>query len=49
MSEAQIIYDGKRPAFVVVPYARWVDVTRRAQMAMTDEELFDATRAEEGE
>ena len=46
MTKIQIIYEGKRPAFAVVPYARWVDLRRRAEAAMTDEELFDAARAE---
>lgn len=48
MSKPQIIYDGKRPAFAVVPYAQWLDLTRRAEAAMTDEELFDAARADDG-
>ncbi len=47
MTKTQIIYEGKRPAFAVVPYARWVDLRRRAEAAMTDEELFDAARAED--
>ena len=47
MSETQIIYDGKRPAFAVVPYAQWVDLRRRAEATMTDEDLFDAARAED--
>ena len=46
MTKIQIIYEGKRPAFAVVPYARWFDLRRRAEAAMTDEELFDAARAE---
>ena len=46
-AKTQIIYDGKRPAFAVVPYARWVSLTRRAEAAMTDEELFAAARAED--
>ena len=47
MTRTQIIYDGKRPAFAVVPYAQWVDLTRHAEAAMTDEELFAAARAED--
>lgn len=47
MTKTQIIYNGKTPAFAVVPYAQWVDLTRRAEAAMTDEELFDAARAED--
>lgn len=47
MTKTQIIYDGKRPAFAVVPYTQWIDLTRRAEAAMTDEELFDAARAED--
>ena len=47
MTRTQIIYDGKRPAFAVVPYTQWIDLTRRAEAAMTDEELFDAARAED--
>ncbi len=46
MTKTQIIYDGKRPAFAIVPYAHWLDLTRRAEAAMTDEDLFDAARAE---
>ena len=45
MPKTQIIYDGKRPAFAVVPYAQWLDLTRRAEAAMIDEDLFDAARA----
>ena len=47
MTKTQIIYNGKTPAFAVVPYAQWVDLTRRAEAAMTDEELFDAASAED--
>ena len=47
MTDTQIIYDGRRPAFAVVPYAKWLDLTRRAEASMTDEELFDAARAED--
>ena len=47
MTRTQIIYDGKRPAFAVIPYAQWVDLTRHAEAAMTDEELFAAARAED--
>lgn len=36
----------KRSAFAVVPYAQWVGLTRRAKADMTDEEWFDAARAE---
>lgn len=46
-AKPQILYEGKRPAFAVVPYAQWVSLTRRAEIAMTDEELFDAARAED--
>ena len=47
MTDTQIIYDGRRPAFAVVPYAKWLDLTRRAEASMTDEELYDAARAED--
>ena len=47
MTKTQIIYDGKRPTFAVVPYAQWVALTRRAEATLTDEELFDAARAED--
>lgn len=47
MLKTQIIYDGKRPVFAVVPYVQWVALTRRAQAAPTDEALFDAARAED--
>ena len=46
-AKTQIIYEGRRPAFAVIPYARWISLTRRAEAAMTDEELFDAARAED--
>lgn len=48
MTKAQIIYEGKRPTFAVVPYAQWVALTRRVEAALTDEELFDVARAEDG-
>lgn len=47
MTKPQIIYDGNRPAFAVVSYAQWVSLIRRAEAAMTDEELFDAASAED--
>jgi DNA-binding XRE family transcriptional regulator len=47
VSKPQIIYDGKRPAFAIVPYAEWLELSRRAEAAMTDEELMDAARAED--
>ena len=47
MLKTQIIYDGERPAFAVVPYVQWAALTRRAQAALTDEALFDAARAED--